>query len=400
MKKVLIFFAIVAIGAVIYYAVSQTGGSQAQGDENVAVEVTEPEVIQTIEEYIVQEDDTFTTVLEELDFEYSTALEIVEATADVFDFTNVRINKTVRVVSLDGVRTYLEYEPNKEDIVRVDLTDDNFSTEIVPIPYELEVKQASVTINESMFLSGLDAGLSEVLIIDLAEVLAWEIDFATQVQSGDSFTVVYEQRSRNGVEDGVGNILAATFTNNGNTSYAYRYENTAGEHGYYDQDGASLIRPFLKAPLAYNRISSGYTHARFHPVTQRTSPHLAIDYAAPTGTPIRAVGDGVITQYGWFGGYGNYVDIRHNGTYQTQYAHLSAYADGLTVGSSVTQGQIIGYVGSTGFSTGPHLHYQVKVNGQLVNPLEVEFPKGEVLEDDDLALFKKRRTELDKLLEN
>jgi len=218
------------------------------------------------------------------------------------------------------------------------------------------------------------------------------------VQTGDSFVVVYEKRTRQGQDAGVGRIHVASFTNVGETTYAYRYTDSAGEPGYYDGEGSSLIRPFLKAPLSYNRISSGFTYARFDPITSRLGTHRAIDYAAPIGTPILAVGNGTITFMGWNGPYGNYIDIHHNDTYQTQYAHLSAFAKGLGKGSKVEQGQVIGYVGSTGHSTGPHLHYQVKVNGTLVNPLEIEFPKGESLTEDELPAFYQERDRLNRLL--
>lgn len=354
--------------------------------------------IRTEQTYIVATDDTFTSVLENLGFDYQEALDIVNAAAETFDFTNVRLGKTFRVVSIDGERQTLEYEPNQEDIVTVDITSDQYRTEIIPIPYDISIERAEVTMEESMFLSGIAAGLSEVLILDLAEILAWEIDFATQVQTNDSFVVVYEKRSRNGENAGVGRIHAASFTNTGETTYAYRYTNSLDETGYFDQEGSSLIRPFLKAPLSYNRISSGYTYARFHPIAHLTGPHRAIDYAAPMGTPIKAVGNGTITFLGWNGGYGNYIDIHHNDTYETQYAHLSAYASGLHRGSKVKQGDVIGYVGSTGWSTGPHLHYQVKIHGELVNPLEIEFPKGEALTEDELPAFYEERDRLNQLL--
>lgn len=399
MKRLIPFLLFIALAAAGSFFVSRSNApSQAQNQNTAAEDSGPPEPVRQEQTYVVATNDTFTSVLENLGFDYQEALDIVEAAADTFDFTNVRLGKTFRVVLIDGERQTLEYEPNKEDIVTVDITSEDYETEIMPIPYDISIERAEVIINESMFLSGLAAGLSEVLILDLAEVLAWEIDFATQVQAGDVFAVVYEKRTRNGQDAGVGRILAAQFTNIGETTYAYRYTDSQDETGYYDQDGNSLVRPFLKAPLAYSRISSGYTYARFHPIAHLTGPHRAIDYAAPIGTPIKAVGNGTITYLGWNGGYGNYIDIRHNDTYQTQYAHLSAYAKGLSRGSHVEQGQVIGYVGSTGWSTGPHLHYQVKVHGELVNPLEIEFPKGESLSEEELPAFYQERDRLNQLI--
>ncbi|MDP4008479.1 MAG: peptidoglycan DD-metalloendopeptidase family protein [Candidatus Peregrinibacteria bacterium] len=398
MKKAILIIVLIGIAGTGYFVVNKAlPGLHAETEPVVEIEDTGPK--RTEQNHTIGDSDTFTSIMEELGIEYAEALAIVDASSEIFDFTNVRVGKPIRVVYIDGVRNALEYEPNKEDIVSVDLTNDAYSTTISPIEYDVTIERGEATIEESMFLSGVEAGLSEVLILDLAETLAWEVDFATQVQTGDSFVVVYEKRTRNGEEAGVGKILTASFTNVGETVYAYLYHDSNGDEGYYDKDGNSLVRPFLKAPLSYNRISSGYTYARFHPTLQRTTTHLAIDYAAASGTPIKAVGNGTITAYGWNGGFGNYVDIRHNDTYQTQYAHLSAYAKGLGVGSRVNQGDVIGYVGSTGFSTGPHLHYQVKVHGELVNPLEVEFPKGEALSESDMPRFLEARAELDALRE-
>jgi len=159
-----------------------------------------------------------------------------------------------------------------------------------------------------------------------------------------------------------------------------------------------MIKQFLKAPLKYKYISSGYTYARFHPVTHRNTPHLAIDYAASIGTPVMAVGDGTVTSAGWNGGFGNYIDIHHNSTYSTQYAHLSAYARGITRGAKVTQGQVIGYVGSTGWSTGPHLHYQIKKFGSLVNPMTIELPPGEPVAEEKQAEFESTKNKFDNMM--
>ncbi len=365
-------------------------------EENI--ETTEPQIQITTNSYTIQDGDTFTKAAEQLEIPYSEALAIVEAATDTFDFTRVRIGKTLSIVFEDGVRKRLEYEPDNERVIVVDLQN-NYATTEKPIEYNVELTTAQVTIQESMFLSGVNAGVPETVILDMAEIFAWEIDFATQTQTGDSFQVLYEKRTRNGQESTPGKVLAATFTNRGSVSSAFRFE-TEEKAGYYDAAGNSLVRPFLKAPLSYSRITSGFSYSRFHPVLGTNTMHRAIDYAAPLGTPIMAVGDGTITYLGYNGGYGNYIDIRHNATFETQYAHLSSYAQGLRAGSRVTQGQVIGYVGSTGYSTGPHLHYQVEVNGELVNPLEVEFPSGDAIAEEYKPAFDQKRSELEQLLQN
>lgn len=387
MKKLLLTVLIFA--GLIFISVKMMSNA-----ETVDTPLTEKQIetgpVITTKTYTVVEDDTFTKVMEELGVSYSDALLIVERAEEVFNFTSIKLGKSFKLVLKDGVRDHIEYEPGTEYMIVVDL--ETLESSRQDIEYDVEEVVAEVVIDESMFLSGLDAGLSEVLILELVEVLAWEVDFATQVQTGDSYKVLYEKRYRDGKESGIGDVLAATFTNVGDTVYAYRYLDESGDTSYYNEKGESLVRQFLKAPLSYSRISSGYTYARFHPVLQKTTEHRAIDYAAPIGTPIMAVADGTITQAGWNGGYGIYVDIRHNSIYETQYAHLSKLT--VSYGDRVKQGDVIGYVGSTGFSTGPHLHYQVKVSGSLVNPLEVEFPAGDAISEEKMGEFERQRDEL------
>ena len=369
-------------------------GDDTSADVEVAAieESVGPEIRR--EYYEITEDDVFTSAMEALDVSYADALAMVEAAEDVFDFTRIRVGKRFAKVYEDGVAVAIEYEPDPERVITVDLQN-AFATTEAPIEYDIVNERVAVTIDESLFLSGLNAGISELALLKYVDMFAWEVDFATQVQKGDSFEMVYEKRFRDGKEAGAGDILYGKFNNVGSISEAYRFADAEGETTYYDPDGNSLVRPFLKSPLNYSRISSGYTNARFHPVTKTTMPHRAIDYAAPTGTPIKAVADGKVAVARWNGGFGHYIDIRHNSVYETQYAHLSRYA--VSAGEHVKQGQVIGYVGSTGWSTGPHLHYQVKVNGTLTNPLEVEFPKGDPIADEDRPAFEQQKNEIDAL---
>jgi len=371
-------------------------------ESSQAIEVIEEAVVPSgplveVEERVVEDGDTFTSVMEDLGVEYSEALKIVEKGESIFDFTSIKLGKTFRLIKEDHVPQRIEYEPGTEYMVVIDLQQD-FMVQKQDIPYDIELDAVGLTINNSMYVDGLESGMSEELIIAYAEVFAWEIDFATAVQKGDKMTVLYEKRFRNGEESGIGDVLAGTFTNHGETVTAYRYTSPDGSFGYYDEEGNSLIRPFLKAPLHFSRISSGFSYARFHPITGKTTPHRAIDYAAPLGTPIRAVGDGVIKKAAWNGGYGNYISIRHNERFTTNYAHLSRYADIAKPGTRVKQGDIIGYVGSTGFSTGPHLHYEVEVDGVKVNPLEVEFPKGDSISEEEKESFLAEKDRLKNLL--
>ena len=220
----------------------------------------------------------------------------------------------------------------------------------------------------------------------LSEVFAWQIDFF-RIQRGDRFRVVYEERTVDGTTIGPGDIVAAYFVHRGRTYYAYRFDDGEGSE-YFDENGQSLRRELLKAPLRFSRISSRFTNRRFHPVLKRYRPHHGTDYAAPTGTPVLSVGDGTV-QFAAYKGYnGNYVKIRHNATYTTGYLHLSRIADGLRPGATVKQGDTIGYVGSTGLSTGPHLDYRFWKNGTAIDPYSVELPPARPVAPQHMTAFR------------
>lgn len=368
----------------------------------IASEVTASEPVPPpleVRTHEIVADDTFTSVLESLGISYADALEILEVSKDVYNFTNVRIGKTMSLeLTSEGQLGTLRYEPNSSTMISVVKAGDTWTAHEEEIKYDIEVVRASGTIESSLYLAGLVAGMSEGAIIILADTFAWSVDFATQVRGGDTFEVAYEKRSRNGKDAGTGRVLTASFTNAGDRHEAYLFE-MDGKDGYYDENGTSLVRQFLKAPLSYSRITSGYTTARFHPVLAKTTPHRAIDYAAATGTPVMATADGIISSAGWnSGGYGNLVTIRHNSTFDTNYAHLSKFGKGIKRGVAVVQGQVIGYVGSTGFSTGPHLHYEIIKDGTKVNPLQIQLPAGDPIPDDQRAGFEASRDEQKKLL--
>ena len=345
--------------------------------------------------YTIVEGDTFATALQSEGIAYSSILSVLEAATDIYDFTKVKLGSTLRLVTDNSILNRLEYDLNSDEMVVVTINGDDYIAELVDIEYEKKEIARKNSIDSSLFLAAEDVGVDDKAILEMAEVFAWNIDFAVQVQKGDDFSILYQDRYRDGKKSSAGDVLAATFTTGGSTFRAYRYEMPDGSIKYFDENGDSLIRAFLKAPLKYNRITSGFTYGRFHPILQKNMPHMAIDYAAPSGTPIYAVGDGKISFAGWKNGFGNFIDIRHNGTYQTQYAHLSRFAKGISPGVTVTQGDLIGYVGSTGFSTGPHLHYQIEKNGSLVDPTKVELPKGESIPEELQDQFFKEKASLD-----
>jgi len=232
------------------------------------------------------------------------------------------------------------------------------------------------------------------LILQFAEVFEWEIDFLTEPQRGDSFRLIFEEYTMDGNFVKYGDILAAEYRSGNQTTQAVSYQIPGGRKDWFDPLGKSVRKAFLKSPLNYRRISSRFSYARFHPILKIYRPHLGVDYAAPAGTPIVSSADGVVTYAGWRGGLGKAVEIRHANGFVTSYGHLSGIARGIRSGTRVKQKDLIGYVGSTGLATGPHLDYRVKVNGRFVNPLKMVSPPVEPVKPEHLADFKAHRDNL------
>ena len=245
-------------------------------------------------------------------------------------------------------------------------------------PVVTERRYADVTISSSLWNDMLAAGVSPLLILSLSDIYAWTVDFFG-LQKGDRFRVFYDEKTCEGDVIAVDTVRYAVFTHQGEDFPAVMFDQGDGGNIYWNEKGESMRKAFLKAPLQYSRISSGFSYARRHPVTRRVQPHTGVDYAAPAGTPVMTIGDGVVTSRRNEGAGGNVVRIRHNSVYSTAYLHLSRYASGLKVGQRVRQGEVIGYVGSTGRSTGPHLDFRVWKNGSPINPLKMESPPAEPL---------------------
>jgi murein DD-endopeptidase MepM/ murein hydrolase activator NlpD len=241
-------------------------------------------------------------------------------------------------------------------------------------PPQITTNTAHVSIETSLFLDGLEAGLSKELILQLTDIFAWDIDFATNLRPGDQFTIVYGKKIIDGKETDSDEIIAAEFINQGVPYTAVRYIDSTGNASYYTPDGQSMQRAFLTTPVDFIKISSPFDMHRKHPILNRIRAHKGIDYAARTGTPVKTTGDGVVTFSGRKGAYGQVVIIQHNDRYETLYAHMSDFKKGLTVGNHVKQGDVIGYVGQTGLATGPHLHYEFHVDGVYRDPETVKIP--------------------------
>lgn len=267
-----------------------------------------------------------------------------------------------------------EYDIDRDEQLIITRLDDRFDINKVPIEYQVEVDHVRGTITSSLFEAVTDSGESPELALALADIFAWDVDFILDIRVGDSFQALVEKRFRDGKPAGYGRILAAEFTNRGEHFKAFLFTDGDKPASYYDEDGKSVRKAFLKAPLRFDRISSGFTMKRFHPIAKTWRAHPAIDYAAPTGTPIKTVGDGVVSRKGYTKGNGNFVEIRHNSSYKTLYLHMSKFGRGIKLGSRVTQGQTIGYVGSTGLATGPHLCFRMYKNNSPVNPTRIKAP--------------------------
>ncbi|MFA5000211.1 MAG: peptidoglycan DD-metalloendopeptidase family protein [Patescibacteria group bacterium] len=257
---------------------------------------------------------------------------------------------------------------------------------IRPIAYEVRIATKEGEIKTSMYEAALENDIDERAIIALADAFQWSIDFAMDPRVDDTFKLIYEERYLDGEYQMPGKILAGQYINDGKKYQVYYFEEDEDNSGYFDEEGNSVQKMFLKAPVAFKYISSGFTTGlRYVEAFNVSTGHRAIDYAAPIGTPIRAVGDGTIISAGWNGSYGYMIKLRHNGTYQTNYAHLSKFA--VKSGAKVKQGDVIGYVGSTGFSTGPHLHYEMVKNGVKINPLTEVLPPGKAIREENRVRF-------------
>ena len=263
----------------------------------------------------------------------------------------------------------------------------SFMANMVEHPLERRIARVAATIESSLYLAAQKAGLPDTLTMGLSNIFGWDIDFASDVQRGDNFTILYEEFYAQGEKVREGDILAAEFTNGDKTLHAIRFDDGKGHANYYTPDGMGMRKAFLRTPVEFARVSSGFSLGRRHPLLNRIRSHRGVDYAAPTGTPVKAAGDGTVSFAGNKSGYGKTVILQHGKQYSTLYAHLSRYPAGLNEGDRVEQGQVIGYVGQSGLSTGPHLHYEFRVNDQHRNPLTLKLTQAEPIPSQEKSEF-------------
>ncbi|WLH04112.1 peptidoglycan DD-metalloendopeptidase family protein [Pseudomonas beijingensis] len=361
-----------------------TAKATAQVEAPVAEEKKGPDH----REVIVAKGDTLSTLFEKVGLPSTSVHEILASDKQAKQFAQLQRGQKLEFeLNPDGQLTNLHTKLS--DLESITLTKNDKGYVFNRVTAKPTVRSAYVhgVINSSLSQSAARAGLSHSLTMDMASVFGYDIDFAQDIRQGDEFDIIYEQKVVNGKSVGNGPILSARFTNRGKTYTAVRYTNKQGNSSYYTADGNSMRKAFIRTPVDFARISSKFSAGRKHPILNKIRAHKGVDYAAPRGTPIKAAGDGKVLLAGRRGGYGNTVIIQHGNTYRTLYGHMQGFAKGVKTGGTVKQGQVIGYIGTTGLSTGPHLHYEFQVNGVHVDPLGQKLPMADPIAKGERARF-------------
>ena len=378
-------------------AFSSCGRSSSSTDEVIAEEHFAEQVGEShvlgfnadslrCEEGKVKSGQFFSTLLGSLGMTAQEAYNLTQVCDTLFDVRTLRVGNTYKAYfSAENTLEYLVYDRDRMHQVVFDCTEP-YDLWIYEKPVVRNERYADVTINSSLWNDMLAADVSPLLILSLSDIYAWTVDFFG-LQKGDRFRVLYQETVCDGDVIAVDTVRYAVFSHAGQDFPAIMFDQQDGGNLWWNEKGESMRKAFLKAPLEFSRISSGFSYARKHPVTRKVQPHTGVDYAAPKGTPVMTIGDGVITSMKYEGAGGNTIRIRHNSVYSTAYLHLSGYAKGLKVGQRVRQGDVIGYVGSTGRSTGPHLDFRVWKNGSPINPLKMDSPPAEPLKQENMEAF-------------
>jgi len=324
----------------------------------------------------IRRGDSLSTAFNRIGLPASQIQAIMDLGADGKVLTRLHPGDHLKIyTSQDGRRLRgLIYQIDETHRLDIAMGNEGLNSQIIESPIETRISHATGTIDSSLFLAAQRSGLSDNLTMELANLFGWDVDFALDIRAGDQFSLVYEEQYLHGEKLHDGNILAAEFINQGRSYRAVRFTDSNNHTGYYTPDGKSVRKAFLRSPVDFKRISSRFSLHRKHPKLNTIRAHKGVDYAAARGTPIKATGDGKVIYRGVKGGYGNVVILQHGSKYSTLYGHMSRFARGIRNGRQVHQGQTIGYVGMTGLATGPHLHYEFRVNGVHRNPLTVRLP--------------------------
>jgi murein DD-endopeptidase MepM/ murein hydrolase activator NlpD len=401
MNKNKIILLLVPIGIIFGLLFSYLADLSKQSD-SPAIEVAQEQsenvpTLESTEEsfpFIMPARSTFSAELQKLDVTPKEIHQLVLASKPHKDLGRINPGTKFQVIFNPSVPTDLmavNLKLSHQQILRLKKIDGHWTANIETKEVTTRIVTFKGSVESTLWESALDAQMNPNLIADLAEIFAWQVDFSREVQIGDKWRLSVEEELVQGEHIGWGSILSAEYVNRGEVHTAVLFKKDDETVGYFTPEGNSLKKVFLKSPIQYGRISSRFSKKRFHPVLKYNRPHLGVDYAAPIGTPIRAVGDGTVEFAAYSGGGGNVIKIRHNSVYQSAYKHLSRFAKGIRRGAKVQQGQTIGYVGSTGLSTGPHLHYEFYVNGSFVDPLNQKFPTAEPISQNYLAAFTEQK---------
>ena len=335
---------------------------------------------------VVQPGETFSSLFRE----YLSPQQISDLAArsrKVFPLSQLRAGQSYSLSLQDDSLVSFIYDIDREHQLSIRCEGEGCDVDRVAIPYTVQTETIYGTISSSLFEAVASSNESAELAVALADIFAWDIDFIRDIQEGDAFSALVEKRYRDGQPAGYGRILAAEFNNQGQPYQAILFQDGDNPPQYYTPDGKGMRKAFLKAPLNFSRISSGFTKKRFHPVLRVWRPHLAIDYAAPTGTPVRTVADGTVVKRSYDRSNGNLVRVRHANGYETTYIHLNKFVKGLKVGKRLKQGDLVGYVGSTGIATGPHLDFRMFKNGRPINPATVKSTTADPVSKGNLVAF-------------
>ncbi len=373
------------------YASDMQTSEQASSDEGTPEDPTGEPVAETdplAKSVVVANGDTLSTVFAKVGLSPAVMHAVLASSPDAKQLSRLKIGQTLEFqLTEQGELASLRSKLNSLETLALEQTPKGYVFKKEQVKPEVSTVYARGEIDSSLFLAAKRAGLSHNLTMDLANVFGYDIDFALDIRKGDSFEVIYEEKTVEGQRVGTGNILAARFTNRGKTYSAVRYTSKDGSTSYYNADGTSMRKAFIRTPVDFARISSRFSNGRKHPILNKIRAHKGVDYAAPHGTPIKSAGDGKVLLAGRKGGYGNTVIIQHGQRYRTLYAHMQGFAKGVRNGSTVKQGQIIGYIGTTGLSTGPHLHYEFQVDGVHVDPLGLKLPMADPIAKSEMPRF-------------
>jgi len=385
--SLLLLIPIFSIAAYQFRSLNQTLTEELETMLPVLPPPVVPEVMKQ-EDGVFEQNQTISEVLADHGLSATFVQQIIDSARPEYNLAKVKAGNPY-YLQFDSRRWFYDFKYTIDSdtylIVSRDDATQNLVSEVREFPFEVRVENISAVINSSLFQSIGEIGEKDTLAWDLEDIFSSDIDFYIDIRKGDSFKAIVEKKYLDGELTGYGAVMAASFVNSGREITGFRFEDTKGKPAYYDSEGESLKKSFLKSPLKYSRISSRFSLARRHPITKKVQPHLGVDYAAPIGTPVRAVGSGRVTKAGRDGNNGKMIQLRHPKGYESLYLHLSSIT--VKTGAAVGQGEVIGYVGSTGLSTGPHLDFRIRRNGTALNPLRMIFPPGEPVPSEKFEQF-------------